>query len=82
MTVATRQPDSEAPVPTHGTDEGSVWTLRPRPHALTEPGFESSRVSELVAALAWIVRSWLSPAEADAIKKQRTRRTRREQREP
>jgi hypothetical protein len=56
MTVATRQPDSEAPVPTHGSDEGSVWTLRPRPHALTEPGFESSRVSELVAALALCAR--------------------------
>ena len=77
MTVATRQADNGAP--THASEEeGYVSSLRARPHALIPPGAQPSRLSELVAVVAWIVRSWLSPADADAIRKQRARREHRE----
>jgi hypothetical protein len=76
VTVPTRQADNGAA--THASEEeGYVSSLRARPHALTPPGAQPSRLGELVAIVAWIVRSWLNPADAHATRKQRTGREHR-----
>jgi hypothetical protein len=79
MTVAKRQADKDAA--THASEEkGYVSSLRARPHDLIPPGAQRARLSELVAVVAWIVRSWLNPADAHAIRKQGSRREHREPR--
>ena len=45
---------------------GYISSLAPRPHALTPPGPRPSRWVELWAALRWIFRSWVHPADTEA----------------
>lgn len=77
MTAASSHPDNAA-VRTPAPVQAYASSFAPRPHALTPPGAQPSRLTELVAVLAWIVSSWLSPADADVNIKQRTGREHRE----
>jgi hypothetical protein len=54
----------------HTSDEGYVSSLAARPHFLIPPGPQPSHLAEFAALLAWIVESWLSPADADVLVKQ------------
>jgi len=62
----------------HQKNGGYVSSLAPRPHALTPAGTPPSRWAELAAAVAWMVRSWLRPGDADARWEQRAGREHRE----
>jgi hypothetical protein len=56
---------SSPPGPT-GPPTGYISSLAPGPHALTPPGAPPARGAEVLAALAWVLGSWLRPADADA----------------
>jgi hypothetical protein len=58
------------------TEEGYVSSVAARPHVLVPPGPQPSRLAEFAATLAWIVESWLRPADAEALAKQQPGRER------
>ncbi len=70
MTMPPRPPGS-SDAETHARDEGYVSSLAVRPHSLTPPGRQPSRLRELSAVVAWILASWLRSGDAGAAWEQR-----------